>query len=199
MRNERGFFVACMFELSLGLMAVGLGSFFGANPHAWMPRLSEWSRLGYGIGIGLAAGASLAAVAWVMDRLQWAWLEHASALAEKGLSELLAGCHLGHVITLSLAAGVGEELLFRGWLQGSLQIWMGDWGMAGTILAIAISSLAFGFMHPLSRGYIALAAAMGAVFGVMTWWTENLLVAIAAHAAYDAILLTQFARKFSAV
>lgn len=84
-----------------------------------------------------------------------------------------------------------EELLFRGAIQGRL---CERFGPAPAILG---SSLLFGSMHlanytgavvPVLAG-AALIAAVGAVFGALYEYTGNLLVPVATHATYNALLL----------
>lgn len=95
----------------------------------------------------------------------------------------LAGCTWPDLVLISLAAGVGEEMLFRGVFQGVLDRWLGPapgWGAA---------SLLFGLFHPITPGYIALAAVMGAYLGGVWMLTGNLLTVMVAHAFYDFIAL----------
>ena len=53
-------------------------------------------------------------------------------------------------------------------------------------------------MHPITKLYVVLAALMGVYFGVLMLWSGNLLVPIAAHAAYDAVQLILTARQSDA-
>ena len=63
------------------------------------------------------------------------------------------------------------------------------------VLALMLSSLAFGLMHPITPLYIALTALLGFYLGVVTIWTQDLLLAMVAHASYDAIQLIQVQKK----
>ncbi|MCA9260393.1 MAG: CPBP family intramembrane metalloprotease [Planctomycetales bacterium] len=79
---------------------------------------------------------------------------------------------------LSLAAGVGEETLFRGALQPwAVAAWGSGWGWA-------VVSLAFGALHAASVSYVAMATLMGAYLGWLSS-THGLAAAIVAHALYD--------------
>jgi membrane protease YdiL (CAAX protease family) len=101
------------------------------------------------------------------------------------------------LILISICAGVGEELLFRGWLM--------YWIMQGAdvlipsevvvVVALLVSSIVFGLFHPITPLYIVLATIMGLYFGVLVLLTGNLLVPIAAHATYDAVQLIMTARS----
>jgi membrane protease YdiL (CAAX protease family) len=133
-----------------------------------------------------------------LEKIQWAWIQETATVAEKNLSELLNNCSVFQMIALSLAAGVGEEMLFRGWLQGTLvEQWQPTFGATGVCIAIALSSAVFGFAHPLSRGYIAIAFLLGLVLGGFAWCCNNVLIAIMAHATYDAVLMLVFASKWT--
>jgi len=69
-----------------------------------------------------------------------------------------------------------------------LQHWMGLW------LAILISSAFFGLMHAVTATYAVLAAIIGAFFGLVYWYTDNLLVVVIAHALYDFLALLYLMR-----
>jgi membrane protease YdiL (CAAX protease family) len=196
-RNQQ-FFVAAMVELSLGALAVLLGRFIGANPHAWMPATDDSIGLAIGFGGGLMLGLGMAGVIQWLEHLQWDWIQRISTQAEGSVRKLLHGCNAWHVLSLSLAAGAGEELLFRGWLQESLCSQWSSVGAMGVVASIVISSMVFGIAHPLSLGYVVIASLLGVVLGVAFWCTENLLLVIIAHATYDAVLMLTFVRQMSA-
>lgn len=97
-----------------------------------------------------------------------------------------------YLVPLSiLVVGPAEELVFRGAVQGLLRR---PWGPGP---AIALASLVFGGVHywavvgpgPMERLlYVAIAAALGAVLGVVYEWTGNLVVPSLAHGVYNATL-----------
>jgi membrane protease YdiL (CAAX protease family) len=85
---------------------------------------------------------------------------------------------LWHIIVISLLAGLGEELLFRGVLQ--------------PVIGLPLASLVFGAVHVGARsfiGYGVWAACIGALFGWLMVETGGLLAPIVAHAVYDALAL----------
>jgi membrane protease YdiL (CAAX protease family) len=100
-------------------------------------------------------------------------------LTDEILRPLFAECSVLDLAVLSLLAGFGEELLFRGALQGALSRW---WGPATGLVA---ASAVFGLLHWLSAAYALLVMLMGLYLG--GWWlaTDNLLVVIVAHGMYD--------------
>jgi len=85
---------------------------------------------------------------------------------------------------LALAAGVGEEILFRGVLQQELT------ARLGSHLGLLGGSVIFGLMHAVTPTYAALAGIAGAYFG----WVYNacgfsVAVPAIAHFLYDAVAL----------
>lgn len=192
MLKESHVFWAAAFELTLGLFAVALGYWFGAPPHEHMPKWSETGRLLQGAGWGAVLGAVMTASVLVLEKLDFAWLKKASEMGERHLRELLSGAGPMHILALSLAAGVGEEFLFRGWLQSWLELLLQDWGSMGAYVAIGIAALVFGLAHPLSKGYVVLATVLGFALGLSFYWTRNLFIPILAHAGYDALLMFHF-------
>ena len=62
------------------------------------------------------------------------------------------------LILISICAGVGEELLFRGWLL----YWLAGYAPAGAEsrmfeygAALVASSIAFGLVHPITKLYVS--------------------------------------------
>ena len=95
------------------------------------------------------------------------------------------------ILALSAAAGIGEELLFRGALQG----WLAqDWPLA---LAIAVPSIGFAILHPYSRAYVAYAFVIGCLLGLLFAWSGSLLAAVIAHGLYDVLALARLRRELS--
>lgn len=83
-----------------------------------------------------------------------------------------------HIIVISVLAGLGEELLFRGVLQ--------------PLLGLVAASLIFGAVHVGGRafvGYGVWAACIGAFLGWLMSATGGLLAPVVAHALYDALAL----------
>jgi membrane protease YdiL (CAAX protease family) len=92
---------------------------------------------------------------------------------------------------LSLAAGVFEELVFRGFLPLFLMPWTRSY-LAGALPVAVV----FGFLHAYQgRHGIARTAAMGGVLAVGVVWTGSLWPSIFAHAALDLILGLVLARS----
>lgn len=95
----------------------------------------------------------------------------------------------GAVLLISLLAGIGEELLVRGVLQG----WLTErWSPESAIL---VAALMFGLAHSISRLYFVFATVIGLYLGVLYYLTGNLLVVIVTHALYDWIVIHLYLRS----
>ena len=94
------------------------------------------------------------------------------------LRPLFAGAGVIEVAAIAVAAGIGEELLFRGALQPEI--------------GVVPASLVFGALHMGGRGTLAFGgwvAVMGGLLGWLAVATGGLLAPIVAHALYDAAAL----------
>jgi membrane protease YdiL (CAAX protease family) len=78
------------------------------------------------------------------------------------------------MLSLSVLAGIGEELFFRGFMQTRLQRRWGPWP------AIVITAVAFGLIH-LDPVHAPLACLSGLLLGWITEQTGSVLPAVAAH------------------
>ena len=90
------------------------------------------------------------------------------------------------LLLVSLLAGVGEELLFRGLIQPAAAYWTGPIG------GLLVASVLFGLAHLITPTYAIMAGLMGLAIGWCMNYTDNLLTAIAIHALYDFIALVYF-------
>lgn len=194
--TDNRFAVAALGELAIGGLAIALGWLIGPDARAFVPR---WYDL-RGLSIGLAAGIffGVVFVGWmaIFSRLPLRSIQELAKLTEGQFLEYLMPMSRLQLLTLAITAGVGEELLFRGWLQSAL-IGPGgldhSWSRIG--FGVVIASIAFGMAHPISRTYVACAAMMGAMMGILYLITQNLLSSIVAHAVYDAIVLISMKRN----
>lgn len=92
------------------------------------------------------------------------------------------------LIALSVLAGVGEELLFRGALQGGLAWHLNDG------VAIGAAAVLFGLVHYLSFTYFVIATGLGLALGIVYWLTDSLLLVMVWHGVYDMIALYSLRR-----
>ena len=94
------------------------------------------------------------------------------------------------LFTISLIAGISEEALFRGAIQGSLADRM------GIVVALILASGLFGACHLLTWTYATIAFLIGVYLGWLWIWTGNLLTPMITHAAYDFLALVYFLRIY---
>lgn len=138
--------------------------------------------------IGLAATGPLALMlCWFMGS-RWEPIDKFRASQLELFREIGFRLTPMRSLMLALAAGVGEEMLFRGVLQTYADR---HWTLA---LAIVAPNILFGALHARSRIYALAAAAVGVYLGVLFWLTGNLIAPIVTHAAYDFVAL-EWARR----
>ena len=82
------------------------------------------------------------------------------------------------VLAAAVAAPLGEELFFRGWLQTTLSLRMRQ------ALSIAVVSVLFSAIHGDPVGFVARVE-LGVLFGVARAWTGSLWPAITLHAVHN--------------
>lgn len=202
--DELLFVWACGFELAIGIAGLLVASIVGVDARAYLPRLNNvaWGAVGIELLIGVAASIPmLIAIALLMK------VPHASIDAIKRLSDaptmkaLLSLSH-GELLVLSVCAGIGEELAFRGFLLPWITAMRDPTDVAANtfnigdgfqmavpallVTAIFVSSIAFGLLHPITKLYVVVASLMGIYFAVLMVITDSLLVPIVTHAVYDA-------------
>jgi membrane protease YdiL (CAAX protease family) len=113
-------------------------------------------------------------------------LAEIKAFAEQVIRPLFTPLSWPEVAVVCLLAGLGEEMLFRGVLQGVFSRWLG--AAAGLVLA----SVLFGLLHPMTWAYALLATLLGLYLGGVWIATDNLLTVVVAHAVYDFVALVYF-------
>lgn len=87
------------------------------------------------------------------------------------------------IALMAFAAGVSEELLFR----GVFQTWLT--GFAPVAVAIILSNVVFGLLHMRTVLYAVIAGLVGVYLGALYAATGNLLAPIITHMLYDAVAL----------
>jgi membrane protease YdiL (CAAX protease family) len=188
------FFGACLLELGLGGLALGLGVAMGPDPRNDIPLLVDWRAIAVGFGVGALAGLLLAILISLVQMVPLRAIQSLNDHATAQLLHLLRGLSVPQLLTVALTAGVGEELLFRGWLMQSLTGNLTFCTWQEIVFGISVSSIVFGLAHPMSLMYVIVATIMGAVLGTLYWYFGNLLVPIVTHWVYDAVLMVWLVR-----
>lgn len=101
----------------------------------------------------------------------------------RNLHDFAAGFGWPVLVALSVVAGVGEELLFRGAVQG----WLA--GSLSEVVAIGVASLLFGLVHYVSFTYFLVATGLGLLLGTAYVLSDSLALVMVWHAVYDMIAL----------
>jgi len=167
-----------LFESGLGLAGAGL---------IWVADLSVRSQLEVtksAVSRGLLATLPMVALLIALTLSRWPPVVEFRRQVETIVRMLFVNSSWLELALISLAAGVGEELLFRGALQLLLVRW------AQPIVAISVASLLFGLAHALSTTYFIAATLVGFYFGWLAMAYDDLIAPMLAHGLYDFIALT---------
>ncbi len=169
--------------LQIALMSFALLLVAALLIYAFDIEFSWWGTLGYSaLYLGLVAGAGLYLCVISASRV----LLHRPSVFElnRMLVQMFRNIGWIGIVLLSLLAGVGEELLFRVFLQTAISDWLGP--MVGVVL----SSLLFGLAHYVSRLYFLITFIMGLCFGVLYYASESAALVMAMHFFYDLCAFT---------
>ena len=134
-----------------------------------------------GVIIGSMAAAGLGAANYYLlcGAPDIAGVRSIRRLYVEGLRPIFRNLSATEIAVISLVAGIGEELLFRGVLQ--------------TEMGLLPASVIFGLLHMGGSGTLVFGCwvmLMGGVLGGLAIWTGGLLAPIVAHALYDAAAMS---------
>ena len=164
---------ALTFEAALGAVGVALAWWFAVPLGARLPvtPATAWR--------SAAALVPMLLLLVYVQHTRWRPLAELHEFVRKMVRELFAGARWWELATVAIAAGVGEELLFRGALQPLAERWLG--AAAGLIVV----SVVFGAMHAMSATYFVLATSVGLYLGWLAQRYDDLATPMFVHAAYD--------------
>ncbi len=169
--------MAVIVEGGLVLLAIGLGWLFDHRP------LDHFQVDWQGALWGVAASAPMLLGFLAMVRWPVGPLRSIKKFTDTVIRPLMSSCTLVDLFGISVLAGVGEEMLFRGLMQDLFASWM------PLASALALASVLFGLMHAVTATYAVLAAVIGVYLGAVYVWTDNLLAPMIAHGLYDFVVL----------
>lgn len=171
---------ALVFEFAIGVFAAVIGLLVSENPLVYLLPGANPART---ILIGLVATAPpLLLFLWFL-RSRWKPLRRTRGLLRRIIRPLLRAMTPARAGAISIAAGAGEEFLFRGVMQVALT------PAIGPIPALLIASTAFGAAHWITPTYAAYATVFGLYLGGLFIMTGTLIVPIIVHALYDWVAL----------
>jgi hypothetical protein len=178
--------IAVVVEGGLAVVAVAIGWLIGRSPASSMSH-GDLSQHIAAVAIGLLATLPMLVALVAMDRIPhgaWASLKQ---VVDQLLVPMFAKTSVAEMALISMAAGMGEELLFRGLLQSALGDWIGP--PLGAWISLLVASLIFGACHWITPAYAAVASLIGVYLGWLLLATGNLWTPIVAHAFYDFVAL----------
>lgn len=154
-----------------------------------LPGLNPFDGLSFAPGdvvVAIAATVPMAALLLALPKERWRWARELSEFITRALATLFDRTPSGSVALVSILAGVGEELFFRGVIQGGLEGWI------GALPALLFASILFGAAHAVSLAYGLLAAFIGLYLGWLYQHTGNLAIPMAVHALYDWVAIRYY-------
>jgi hypothetical protein len=167
--------MAALFEGGLVVLALFLGWLFDVPPTDQL----LWDDRNAALG-GLAATLPLVVAMFLIDRLPLGPFQRMQRIVKEFIVPLFVECSWIDLAGIALLAGIGEEALFRGFLQRWLEGPLGMWG------ALAVASVVFGLVHFVTPTYAVLATVLGFYLGgLMLYFEGNLLAPMITHALYD--------------
>jgi membrane protease YdiL (CAAX protease family) len=170
-------FVAIFYTLMGGLGWALATYWLDLDPFVWKGIEIEPTR---DAAVGVVVGLVTVVTSNLLER--WAeWARRLSAAFRDTLGEM----KLPQILALAVFSSVGEELLFRGFLQQGISehLLSGEFARPG---GLVLSSLIFGALHvgpdwKTFWPWTVMAIVMGGAFGLMFQLTGNLLAPILAH------------------
>lgn len=171
------------FEGSLFLVAALLAQLTN------VPLLSRFHSTvsGWAVALGLA-GVGFIAFQFTY-RSSYAPLRKIRFFLDERARPLFFGLGPLGLLTVSALAGLGEEALFRGWLQSWLE------NFVSLPLSCLLAGIVFGAAHSITRGYAVCTAIIGVALGALQVHSGGWLAPAFAHALYDFVALSWYLHR----
>ena len=172
------------------MVAVALGRLLGEDPLATFPgALTDAVR---GAALGAAATLPPLALLWLWLKCPFRPFTELVRVVDELLVPMFRNCRVLELAVISVLAGLGEEMLFRGVIQQAVEGWVGE--QFGWWVGLAAAAVLFALVHPVTLTYALLAGLIGLYLGSIWLATGNLLVPIVVHSAYDFLALVYLTR-----
>lgn len=182
--------LAVVFEGGMAVVALVIGWWLGRSPWVGVALTrAAWPEQAQAMLVGVVATLPLLAGLLLIDRYPVGPLRGLKTFVDRHLVPLFRGLRLWHLAAIAVAAGCGEELLFRGLLQQALVEQLGLW------IGVTLAAVAFGVCHWVTRTYAVLAGLIGLYLGFLLVATGNLLAPMIAHALYDFVALVYLVKE----
>lgn len=178
-----------IFEFGLAALALLIGWMVRFDPLQSIERGPD-ALLGNVLDLAIGAALAVPVLAFFVSLDRWAgelMKPIQKVLFETIVPAMVQGGWPGRAV-VSLGAGVGEEILFRGLVQDGLSnVW-------GVIPALIFASVLFGVVHWVNITYFIFATGIGLALGLVFLWTDGLVAPIAMHAVYDFLALDRLVK-----
>lgn len=188
---SRIFLIGLALEGAMGLVGIALAALLGVDIPALFGGMAGGGAAGRAAAVaaGLLAAAPPLAAFFAALSSPWPPLARIRRTLSETLIPQLSGLGLPRVLMLAAAAGLGEELFFRGFLQPALT---GPFGEVGALVAAAA---VFGAVHWITPFYALYAGVLGLYLGGLFLATGGIIAPVVCHAAYDAVALGVYLRR----
>jgi membrane protease YdiL (CAAX protease family) len=170
-------------EAGLLLVAVALGRLWR------IPVLGALAPSVTGLVVGALAIVPLLGLLWWVTHSQWAPFRRLVSEVDEHLLPLFQACSLPELALIAIAAGLGEEALFRGVIQ------QGVGNAAGIWIGVVVASVCFGLAHLITPTYAVLAGMIGLYLGALAVVSGGIWAPIVTHAGYDFLALALWVRS----
>lgn len=177
-----------IFEGGLGVAAVVLAWLFGVPLREQIT--GNAADLMSAVGRGCLATAPMLILFSLLIRSRWPPFRRLRRQVRQLVRHLIQDATLLDIAALSVVAGVGEELLFRGVIQPLAIRW------TTPEVGLAIASVLFGMAHAISRTYFILATVVSVYLGWLALYYGEIVTPIVTHALYDFCVLWWISRRW---
>ena len=167
---------ALLFQGGIGLVGLLAIWLFG------IPILSGGLSLAGAVLSGVIGAAVTYLSLLLLTQNSWLFPDDLSSQMQ-ALYDFVSGYRWPVLLALAVLAGVGEELLFRGAIQGWLLQYTGPW------TAVLAASVLFGLVHYVSFTYFLVATGLGLVLGTAYQLSGSLELVMVWHAVYDMLAI----------
>ncbi len=164
-----------------------LGFLFGSPPWDRFPYSFDVASIAIGVAAGLASSLLLALVPdWLLRSLG----QQLRLVVERYQWPILAPLGPAGWIVVALAAGIGEEFFFRGFVQEAFV------QRTNLVMGILLASGIFGLIHWMHWSIVLFTGLLGIYFGLLYHLSGNIVVPILAHTAHNIVSFFLAAKLF---
>jgi hypothetical protein len=172
--------------VALGVLALGLARVHTRHVGGFLRlRGVPWDLLGLGLAALVAFEPALLALGHLNQQVPLPTWAEALERSQLELIAYVLRSDLGLPLmwaTMALAPGLGEELLFRGYVQRQAERSL---GVAGAVLAVGV---VFGCYH-LRLSQVLPLSALGVLMAYLAWRTGSLWAPVAVHVAHNGLTI----------